>query len=132
MSEKNVKLNRRRVFSEEFKKARVTEYERGEYSVKELCKLFSLRHKLVYSWIHKYSSYNKKRSILVEMKDSAHQRLKDYEQRIAELERALGQKQLKIDFLEKMIELAEAEHQLSIKKNSCTPPWHGSGNTASK
>ena len=126
MSIKKVRLRSRREFSEEFKKARVQEYEKGEYSIRELSRLFDIQTTVIYRWIHKYSTYNKKRAILVEMKGSGKQKLKDYEKRIAELERALGQKQLNIDYLEKVIELAEDEYQIKIKKNSDTPLLHGS------
>lgn len=126
MRVKKVKLRSRRQFSEEFKKARIKEYEKGEYSVQELSRLFDIQGTVLYRWIHKYSVYNKKRTILVEMKSSGKQKLKDYEKRISELERVIGQKQLSIDFLEKMIDLAEEEYQIKIKKNSDTPLSHGS------
>ncbi len=118
------------MFSEAFKKERVKEYESGELSVVEISRMFSIQGTIIYRWIHKYSAYNKKKSIIVEMKDSGTKRLKDYEKRIAELERSLGQKQLRIDFLEKMIELAEEEYDVAIKKNSNTPLSHGSGKTS--
>lgn len=121
MVKKRVKLHSRRCFSPEFKRARVEEYEKGEFTVSELSKLFDIQRVVLYRWIHTYSIYNKKRSIIVEMKDSAKQKLKDYQARIAELERALGKKQLQIDFLEKMVDLAEQEYKVSIKKNYSTP-----------
>ena len=132
MSKKRVKLRTRRVFSEEFKKARIKEYESGEYSVSELSRLFNIHDRVIYRWIHRYSTYNKKRAILVEMKDSGKQKLKDYEKRIADLERIVGQKQLNIDFLEKMIGLAEQEYEVDIKKNADTPLSPGSGKTSPK
>ena len=46
--------------------------------------------------------------------------------RIAELERIVGQKQLNIDYLEKVIELAKEELGIDIKKNSDTPQSGGS------
>ncbi len=127
MIKKRIKLRTRRLFSEEFKKARIREYESGEYSVVEISKLFDIQSALIYRWVHRYSIYNKKRTILVEMKDSAKQKLKDYEKRIADLERIVGQKQLNIDFLEKMIELAEEEYSVDIKKKVNTPLLPGSG-----
>lgn len=127
MSGKKVKLRSKRLFSEEFKKARVQEYERGEYTVSQLGRLFKIHDTIIYRWIHKYSFYNKKSTILVEMKESSNKKLKDQEKRIAELERALGQKQMQIDFLEKMIDLAEGEYKVDIKKNSSTQPLPGSG-----
>jgi transposase len=132
MSGKRVKLRTRRVFSESFKKARVKEYEQGEYSVGELSKLFDILPIVLYRWIHKYSVYNRKRTVIVEMKDSATQKLKDYEKRIGELERALGQKQLNIDYLEKMIDLAKDEYSIDIKKNSNTPLSNGSEKSGQK
>lgn len=132
MEKKRVKLRARRVFSEEFRKARVKEYESGEFSVVELSRLFNIQGALIYRWIHRYSAYNKKRAILVEMKDSAKRKLKDYEKRIADLERIVGQKQLNIDFLEKMIELAEQEYSVDIKKKASTPLSPGSGKTSQK
>ena len=132
MSKRRVKLRARRVFSEEFKKARIKEYESGDFSVKEISRLFDIHEVIIYRWIHRYSTYNKKRAILVEMKDSAKQKLKDYEKRIADLERIVGQKQLNIDFLEKMIELAEQEYSVEIKKKVNTPLSPGSGKASQK
>ena len=66
------------------------------------------------------------------MADSSKKRLKELQQRIQELERIVGQKQLNIDFLEKMIELAKEEFGVDIKKNLTTPPSTGSENTSNK
>ena len=132
MATKKIKLQVHRTFSEEFKKARVAEYEKGEFTVSELGRLYSIQHMILYRWIHRYSHYNKKNTILVEMKDSSKQRLKDYEARIAELERALGQKQLRVEFLEKMVDMAEQEYGVDIKKYFSTPPLPTSGSTSQK
>jgi len=126
---KKVKLQKARVFSEEFKKARVKEYESGEYTIKEISKLFDIKAPILYRWVYKFSTYNKKSTVIVEMKDSATKKLKDYEKRIADLERALGQKQLHIDYLEKMMELAQENYDIDLKKNSGTPPLTGSKKT---
>ena len=132
MSENRVKLQRRRAYSEQFKIARIKEYETGEFTVKELSTLYNIARVVLYRWIHRYSTYNKKATVIVEMKDSASRKLKDYQKRIAELERALGQKQLKIDYLEKMIELAKERFNIDLKKNSDTPPLTGSSKTRQK
>jgi hypothetical protein len=66
------------------------------------------------------------------MKDSSTQKLKDLEQRVKELERAIGQKQLYIDYMEKMIELAKDEFGMDIKKNFDTPQSAGFGKTKKK
>jgi uncharacterized coiled-coil protein SlyX len=66
------------------------------------------------------------------MKDSTSTKLKEQEQRIKELERAVGQKQLKIDYLEKLIELAGDELGMDLKKNSDTKPSIGTLKTGKK
>ena len=126
MDDKVVKLKALRIFSEEFKKARVKEYEKGEFSVKELSRLFSIREAIIYRWIYKYSAYNKRRIKVVEMADSSAKKIKELQKRIQELERVVGQKQLNIDFLEKMIEIASNDLGIDIKKKSDIPPSVGS------
>jgi hypothetical protein len=51
------------------------------------------------------------------------------QERIKELERAVGQKQLKIDFLEKMIEITEQDLKIDIKKKASTKLSGGSNQT---
>lgn len=98
----------------------------------ELAKLYRLSTQSIYNWIYKYSEYNKKSIQVVEMKNSQTETIKAMEARIKELERAVGQKQMNIDYLEKMIELAEEHYDMDIKKNSNIPPCGGSGTTGSK
>jgi len=127
---KKIVLRASRIFTEEFKKSCVKDYETGQFSVQELSKLFQIQPVLIYRWIHKYSAYNKRRIKIVEMADSSKQKLKELQKRISELERIVGQKQLNIDFLEKMIELARDQYGIDIKKNLDTPPSTGSGKTS--
>lgn len=130
MTTKKVQIRSTRIFSEDFKKTCVTEYEHGQFTVVELSKLYQIRTTIIYRWIYKYSSYNKRRIKVVEMVDSSKKKLKELNQRIEELERIVGQKQLNIDFLEKMIEIAKDQYGIDIKKNSDTPPSTGLKNTS--
>ena len=59
MGTKKIRINSRRVYSEEFKKARVKEYESGKFTVNELSRLFKIQRPVIYQWIYKYSVYNK-------------------------------------------------------------------------
>ncbi len=129
MGTKKVRLNSRRIFSEEFKKSRVKEYEKGDYSVSELGKLFDIQSKVIYRWIYKYSIYNKKSYKIVEMANSSTKKVKDLEGRIKDLERIVGQKQLNIDYLEKLIEIADSKFDIDIKKKSDTSQLNGSKQT---
>ena len=132
MGTKKVNLRIVRKYSEDFKKAKVREYEKGEYSILEISKLYCIHTTMIYRWIHKYSIYNKKNSKIVELKDSATKKVKELLARIQELERAVGQKQMQIDYLEKMIEIAKETCGMDIKKNSATLRSNGSGRITEK
>ena len=125
-------INKSRRFSDEFKKALVSEFEKGNLSVRQLGRLHSVHFQSIYNWIYKFSTFNEKGYRVVEMKDSTSKKLKEQEQRIKELERAVGQKQLKIDYLEKLIELASDELGMDLKKNSDTKPSSGTLKTGKK
>jgi transposase-like protein len=126
------RIQKRRRFAEEFKRQLVKDFESGGYSVLELSRLHKIHPQVIYNWIYKYSTVSKKGYRVVEMKESSQAKVKALEARIKELEQVVGRKQIKIDYLEKMIELAEEELNLSIKKNSGTPPSSGSVSTPKK
>jgi len=121
MKQKGKKLRVKRVFSEEFKKHRVQDYESGSMSAKEIAKLYGVHFQTVYNWIYKYSLYNKKGLKIVEMADSSYKKIKELESKIKELERMVGKKQIKIDYLEELLSVAKEELELDLKKNSDTP-----------
>lgn len=127
--EKKVNLRKRRIFSESFKKERVKEYESGKLTVLEISRLYGISFQVVYKWIYRYSGYNQKGLRIVEHKDSHTQRVKQYQERIKELERIIGQKQINIDYLEKMIEIAKKELGVDIKKNFDSQQSSGSKKT---
>lgn len=120
-------IQKHRVFSEEFKKELVRLFETGKYSVSQLDLLYGVRFCVIYRWIYRYSQFNKQGYRIVEMKQSSTSKVKELEQKIKELERLVGQKQIKIDFLEEMIDVAKEELNIDIKKKSFTPPSAGSG-----
>jgi hypothetical protein len=62
----------------------------------------------------------------VKQKDSEQEKRKALEQRIAELERIVGKKQMQIDFLEKMIEIGSQDLGVDLKKKFSTKPLDGS------
>ena len=123
------RLRRIRYFSDEFKQSRVKDYESGDFTVLELSKLYSISQPVIYRWIYKFSKLNKKHVVVVESKDSSTKKLKDYEKRIQELERIVGQKQMKLDYLEKMIEIAGSDLGFDLKKNTGSKPLSGSKKT---
>jgi len=111
---------KRRKFSSEFKKKIVSEFESGRYSVKALSRLHSIAPTQIYNWVYKYSTTQEKGYRVVEMSESSSEKLKKLETKIKELEAIVGRKQIKIDFLEKMVDLAEQEYSIDIKKKCST------------
>lgn len=56
-------------------------------------------------------------------------RFNKIQERVKELERIIGQKQLLIDYQQKVIELAEEEYRIDIKKKFGEAPLNGTGLT---
>lgn len=121
---KNVRKVRH--YSEDFKREIVSVFESGKLSVLQLEKLYGISNSLIYNWIYKFSTFNEKGFRVVEMKESNIDKLKHLEQKIKELEQIVGQKQIKIDYLEKMIDIAKEDLNIDIKKNYNTPQSTGS------
>ncbi len=69
--------------------------------------------------------------MVVEEKSEAY-RSKELEKRLKEAEAALGRKQMEIDFLNKLIEFADEEYKIDIKKNLSKGPLPGSSSTKGK
>lgn len=90
MLENGKRILRRRKFSEDFKLKIVKEYESGKFSVPEMEKICDISTPTIYSWIYKYSHFNKKSIQVVEMKDSQAEKIKQMRARIKKLEQALG------------------------------------------
>lgn len=118
-SKKSTKLNirQRRIFSEEFKREKVQELNAGLYNISFFCTLWDVTPPTVYRWIYLYSSQHKKGTTMIVQKESEAQRTSELLVQVAELERRLGQKQMQLDYLEKLVELASKEYDIDFKKN---------------
>jgi transposase-like protein len=126
MRSKVREIRKLRQYSEEFKKSIVDSFERGEFSILQLSKLYGIGNPTIYSWVYKFSAFNEKGCRIVEMKDSQQQKLKELSNKVKELEQIVGQKQIAIDYLEKMIELAKTDLNIDLKKNYNSKPSVGS------
>jgi transposase-like protein len=126
------KLKSVRYFSEDFKKQKVNEIITRKITIREVSAIYDIAPKVLYDWLHKFSpEHQKQTKIVVEMQTEAEKTM-FYKERVAELERLVGQKQIEIEFLTKMIELASEELQVDLKKNYSTKLLNGSGNTSKK
>lgn len=118
-TQKSTKLNirQRRVFSEAFKREKVTQISNGEISILSFSKLWSVSQVTIYRWIYKYSADHKKGTTMVVQKDTEGAKLIELQRKIAEMERAVGQKQMIIDYQDKLIEIASKELEVDLKKS---------------
>ncbi len=118
-----------RYFAESFRQAKVRDIERNLTSIAAVCREYEVSKSAVYKWIYKYSQYRKRqiRQIIEPMSDT--QKIKELQAKIKELERLVGQKQIQLEFKDKMIEIAEEMYKVDIKKKLGSKPSSGSDST---
>ena len=109
---------RRRVFSEEFKRRKVNEMEAGLIKVSDICKEYQVTNTAVYKWKVKYSTHMKRKERLIIEAESDTALIKQLRDQIATLERIVGRDKVQIDYLNALIEAAEAKYSIDIKKNA--------------
>ncbi len=114
-----------RQFSEAVKKQTVKDIEKGKCTVLEASRELSVSLQSVYVWVYKYSGYLQKNKAMVVQDVSESYKTKVLETKLREAEAALGRKQMEIDILNKLIELAGAELHIDLKKNFSSPASNG-------
>lgn len=125
------KRRQNRYFSESFRKKKVSEIERNIATVSEVAKEYEVSATAVYKWLYKYSVFYQKqiRQVIEPMSDT--RKIKELKETVRELERLVGQKQIQLEFKEKMIEIAEEMYGVDIKKKLGSQLSGGSGSTGS-
>ena len=116
-----------RFFSESFKRGKVQEIERNLVTVHQVSKEYGVTRAAVYKWVYKYSLFRKQqvRQIIEPMSDS--RKIEELRAKIKELEQLIGQKQVQLEFKDKMIEIAEEMYKIDIKKKLGSKLSSGSG-----
>jgi transposase len=113
-------LRIKRTFSEELKRKIVTEFESGKTRLCDICRLYEVSAQSVYKWVDKYSLYLKRgEQVIVESKSES-QKVLALLKRTNELEQLIGKKQISIEYLERLIEIANEELNIDLKKNFCS------------
>ncbi len=115
--EKKTQLRPKKYFSEAVKKQVVKDIEQGLCTVLRASQELCVHQTTIYPWIYKYSRYLQRNRIMVVQEKSEAYQSKELEKRIQELEASLGRKQLEIELLNKVIELANDEYKTDLKKN---------------
>lgn len=105
-----------RYFSESFKQDKVREIEKNLITVSALAREHELTRSAIYKWINKYSTMKKKGIRQVVENESDTKKVIALQEKVKELERIIGQKQILIDFKDKMIDIAEDLYNVDIKK----------------
>lgn len=105
-----------RIFSTEFKQAKVAEIEAKIVSVAGVSKEYRVSRTAIYKWIALYSQRSKAIRTVVEL-DSEQHKTELLRERLAEVEAALGRKQLEVEFLNAVIEVGSDELKIDLKKN---------------
>lgn len=116
---------RTRHFSEAFKKEKVKMIEEKQMTVLQLSRIYNVTCAAIYKWIGKYSTIISKGEIYVLQKESEGVKTLKLLGLVSELERTIGQKQLQIDYLEKILELGSEDVGFDIKKKHA--PGHSYG-----
>ena len=119
----------RRQFSDSFKLKKVREIETGKTKITDICREYEVSNTSVYKWINKYGLMKEKKERLIIESESDTKQLISLKKRIAELERLVGQKQIQIEFKDKMIEIAEDLYGIDIKKKLSSERLNTSGKT---
>jgi len=126
-ADKKLEIGMTRHFSEEFKKSKVRELIDKQVTVTQLSRLYGVTRTAVYKWLYRYSPNYEKKSILVVEMESESYKAKRLLEKVAELERVIGQKQLELDFLNKLLEIGSEELGFDLKKNFSTKLSNGTG-----
>jgi len=122
-----LEIKQKRFFSEEFKKAKVKDLVEKRITIRQLSRLYEVSTVAVYKWLYKYSVHQQQKTNLVVQMESESYKTQQLLQRLSELERAVGQKQLEIDFLNKLFELGSEELGFDLKKNFSARVSNGTG-----
>lgn len=116
-----------RYFSEEFRRKKVREIERNISTIAEISREYQVSKTSVRKWLYKYSAMRKRGIKQVVEAKSDTRKLQQLKDQLKEMERIIGQKQMMIDFQQKVIELAEQEYKIDIKKKFGDKPSYGIG-----
>lgn len=101
--------------------------EERQVTVKQLSRIYEVSEPAIYKWIRKYSVKLCPREKLVVEKESEGAKTIALMKQVAELERIVGQKQLQVDYLKKLIELIDQEIGGDMKKKFESELSHGLG-----
>lgn len=113
-------------YSMSFKLSVVQEYETSRLSLESIQRKYGIQgSQTVKRWIQKYGNFDVSNKSHIPMEKSKEQQLLELEQKVkllerknARLEKELELKDMKAEFFDTMIDIAEKEYHIDIRKNS--------------
>ena len=108
---------KRRIFSDEFKTEKVPEIESGILTIADLSRLYSVSRISIYKWLYRYGNQHKKGVRMVVEKESGAFRTAELLRKVSDLERLLGQKQVEIEYLNRVIFEGDSHFGCDLKKS---------------
>lgn len=121
--------NSHRRFSEEIKRESIRRIDEGQQSLSSLSRELKVSRSTLYKWMAKYSvTYQKQTRVVVE-KNSQSSQIERLQKELLEAQAALGRKQLEVDYLRKVIEIAKQEDGIDVLKKEEIKQLLGSQST---
>ena len=105
-----------RTFSVAFKQEKVKEIEDNQVSVSQISRIYKVSRSAVYTWIRLYGSMKIKGERIVIEKESESVKTEKLLKKVAELEQLLGQKQVEVEYLKKVVEFGGEAVNMDLKK----------------
>ncbi|WP_372947881.1 transposase [Mariniphaga sp.] len=110
------KIRKVRQFSTDFKKEKVKQIDDGKITVLQLSRIYEVSSTAIYKWIRKYSRYAGQNERVVIQKESEQTKTFWLLKKVSELEQLVGQKQVEIEYLKKVIDFGSEITEKDIKK----------------
>ena len=114
------------------KKKIIKDIDEGRTNITGAGREYQVSNVAIYRWLKKYSAHLHPSTTIVMQMDSEQYKSRELEKKVAELESVIGRKQMEIDYLNKLIELAGKDLYIDLKKNINTNASAGTGKTKGK
>lgn len=99
-----VEERRRRRFTEEFRKEQVALIEGGEVTISEVARMYQVKSDNVRRWVKKFGKTPLPEQIIIQSRKD-YTRLAELEKENKKLKEVIGDQYIKINFLEKLVEI---------------------------
>ena len=101
--------------------------DRNLTTVSDICKIYDVSEAAVRKWRKRFSPHYRHRTRIVVEMESEEKKNLALQKRVAELEAAVGRKQMEIDYLNKLLEVSSSTLGVDVRKKGELPRSNGSG-----